>query len=106
MINHDQSSDQSVDQSSNQSSQQPADQFSDHVVGNLVGRLVGRLVGALVGRLVRRLVLIGKADWSFAMVTKDEITGEWICSNSDKVVQKAGVQSIEEYIQIKEDKKQ
>jgi hypothetical protein len=36
-------------------------------------------------------------------IRQDKITGEWICPNSDKVLQKIGVQSIEEYIQRRRD---
>lgn len=36
-------------------------------------------------------------------IRQHEITGEWICPNSDKVLQKVGCQSIEEYIQRRRD---
>jgi hypothetical protein len=36
-------------------------------------------------------------------IRQDELTGEWICPNSEKVLQKVGCQSIEEYIQRRRD---
>lgn len=36
-------------------------------------------------------------------IRQDEVTGEWICPNSDKVLQKVGCLPIEEYIQRRRD---
>jgi hypothetical protein len=44
---------------------------------------------------------------NFAMVTKDEITGEWICHNSCKILQKAeSRRAIDRGTHSKEDKQQ